>query len=144
VGRTSRRVVLGCTALLTLAGGGVGALAPGWRDPTVAAPALSSRTTSPPESGACTLVGHVTTRRGWHAPIRTDGGADGPGELSVAIPPVVLVRVQGRRLVVTTNTGERPQVRDTFYVVTGGQAVLAGAGVRRKVLAACSEVSGSR
>ena len=149
MGRTSRRVVLGGTALLALAAGAVGATGQGWRDPSAAAPVLSSLASSPRADDACTLVSQVTTRPGWHGPIPggtepPDRGADSPGNLSVAIPPVVLVRVQGGRLVVTTNTGERPQVRDTFYVVTDGQAILAGAGVRREVLAACPAASRSR
>jgi hypothetical protein len=71
-------------------------------------------------------------------------GTTRSGDLTVAIPPVVFVRVDGTRLVVTTNTGEPPQAEDAFYLIASGRAGTAGAGVRDHVLSACGASHGSR
>jgi hypothetical protein len=83
-----------------------------------------------------TLHGRHTPTRRWKGP--TDHGDGSSGNLEVAIPPVVFIREHGRQLDVTTNTGERPQSSDTFYVISPGKAQLAGATVRHEVLSACA------
>jgi hypothetical protein len=91
----------------------------------------------PPGQGAPPVGSHqcsFTTSAG----ARQQGGdSPGPGNLTVAIPPVAIVRVDGRRLVVTTNTGERPRAGDSVYVVAAGKAEPAGARLRQEVLSAC-------
>jgi hypothetical protein len=65
------------------------------------------------------------------------------GNLAVAIPPVVLIRPDHHRLVVTTNTGEPPQAQDTFYYIAHGTARLARPGLRQRVLSKCAGQSQS-
>jgi hypothetical protein len=62
----------------------------------------------------------------------------GPGNLVVGIPPTVFIRVVGRWLIVTTNTGERPQPADTFYAIADGHAALADPPTRRLVIVDCA------
>ncbi len=60
------------------------------------------------------------------------------GDLTVAIPPVVFIRADARRLIVTTNTGEPPREGDSFYYVASGRAVVAGARLGHEVLSRCA------
>ena len=145
--RRVQLVVLGSAAVLSL--GGAGALTFGWQGPAAASESSFERSPSAQGHDTCTLVVDVTSPHGRPAPIgrRGAGGEHGvgrPGNLSVSIPPVVFVRPQGRRLVVTTNTGARPQPSDNFYVVAGGRAELAGPAVRDEVLSACHSAEGGR
>jgi hypothetical protein len=66
-------------------------------------------------------------------------GGIGSGDLVVEIPPVVFIRADGRKLIVTTNTGERPKKLDIFYYIADGKASVAGAGMRHHVLAKCTK-----
>jgi hypothetical protein len=62
----------------------------------------------------------------------------GSGNLVVGIPPTVFIRVIGRWLIVTTNTGAAPQPSDTFYTIADGHAALADRPTRRLVIVVCS------
>jgi len=59
------------------------------------------------------------------------------GNLTVSVPRAVFIRAEGRKLVVTTNTGERPQGQDAFYYIAGGAAGPASAGLKFEVLSQC-------
>jgi hypothetical protein len=140
VWRRAQRVVLAIVVPLALAG--AGAVSLGWQGPAGASVSSTERSPSSESHGTCTLVVEANRHQGRHGPTgqKRAGGEPGtaePGNLTVAIPPVVLVRPQGRQLVVTTNTGEGPQSSDTFYIVAGGKAAPAGPAVRQEVLSAC-------
>ena len=95
---------LGVLAVATLLGVG-GAQHPG-PPPGQGAPITASHEHghgAPPAGGnQCSFTTSAGARQ-------QGGDSPGPGNLTVAIPPVAIVRVDGRRLVVTTNTGERPR-----------------------------------
>ena len=76
-----------------------------------------------------------------------DDGDDGPthsthpthpGDLVVEIPPVVIARVHGKRLVVTTNTFEAPDREEAMYYVVKGNGGLAPENIRHLVLSNCT------
>ena len=77
----------------------------------------------------------------------TGGGDDGPthsthpkhpGDLVVEIPPVVIARAHGKRLVVTTNTFEAPDREEAMYYVVKGKGGLAPENIRHLVLSDCT------
>jgi hypothetical protein len=59
--------------------------------------------------------------------------------LSVEIPPVVLIHQRGRTLDVFTNTGSRPRAGDEFYAVDGKRSAPAGAALVREAIERCSQ-----
>jgi hypothetical protein len=78
----------------------------------------------------------VPRRRGHPAP--TGVGASTAANVTVEIPPVVLVHRRGRGLDVFTNTGSRPQVGDEFYAVNQRRDAPADAALAREVIEWCS------
>jgi hypothetical protein len=66
------------------------------------------------------------------------GPPTGSGNVVVEIPPVVIVRVYGRRLVVTTNTGQPPNPSEAMYTIANGKAGPAAAYIRNQVLSDCT------
>lgn len=62
------------------------------------------------------------------------------GDVTVTIPAAVFIRSEGGRLVVTTNTGQRPQPRDTFYLTAHGHTAPASSSLRRAVISGCTEL----
>ena len=77
--------------------------------------------------------GHPTTPGG-------PGGSTAAADVTVEIPPVVLIHLdrQGRDLDVFTNTGSRPQVGDEFYTVARHRNAAADAALTREVIERCS------
>jgi hypothetical protein len=78
-----------------------------------------------------------TTTGGGPPPAQS--GSVGSGNLVVEIPPAVFIQAEGRRLDVTTNTGEPPRAHDIYYYIADGRAVVAGAGMRHHVLSKCTK-----
>jgi hypothetical protein len=72
-----------------------------------------------------------------HAPATQQTGA-AAADLSVGIPPVVLIHHRGRDLDVFTNTGARPQLGDEFYALDGRRGGPASAELEREVIQRCS------
>ena len=145
--RSVRRIAIGSATVLCLVG--AAALNLAWQGLAGASAPSSGGSHSPKGNGTCSLIVNATSPHGRpslmdHRGIGARPGAGGPSNLTVSIPPVVLIRPNGRRLVVTTNTGRRPQATDTFYVVAGGKAVLAGSAVRHEVLSNCLRVGPTR
>ncbi len=60
------------------------------------------------------------------------------GNVVVEIPPVTMARAHGKRLVVTTNTGEPPNGQDAIYYVSKGKGGLAPESIREQVLSGCT------
>lgn len=144
--RTGGLVVLGSVALFALWGGDGSRIMWSPADAVVAvvkSPVVA--TTRSSHAGVCILWPRRGDLRSSPLPIVTGAevvpgasSSGGPGNLTVAIPPVVLIRAQDHRLVVTTNTGESPQPQDTFYVIAHGTASLARPGLRQRVLSKCA------
>jgi len=116
-----------------------GVIGPGiWNTPVGAAPAPGGQANKP-GNGRCVLVIP-------HQPTSAHGGgwADShpapavPGDISVAIPPTVFIRVEGGRMVVTTDTGAPPSSQYGFWVLDGHRATPADASLKAEVLAGCT------
>jgi hypothetical protein len=60
----------------------------------------------------------------------------------VVIPAVAIVRVEGRTLRVTTNTGEPPAATDDFTVVGPGAGHTVSPQEERRIISACARSSG--
>jgi hypothetical protein len=60
------------------------------------------------------------------------------GTIVATIPPTVFVHDVGGRLRVSTNTGQAPRPRDTFYDVSHHRVLGLGSAIRRAALTACS------
>lgn len=78
----------------------------------------------------------ISSATGIGTPPGPRGG--GAGDVTVAIPPVVLIRPHNHRLVVTTNTGGPPQPQDAFYYIVHHTAHLARPALRQRVLSKCA------
>lgn len=137
-------VVAASVTLLAL--GGVDRRAMPWSpvDATAAVVKSPAVNTRPSRPGVCILWVGVGTPRSpspqiASGPAAGAEGGGGAGNLTVAIPPVVFIRAHGRRLVVTTNTGEPPQSQDEFYLTARGVTRVAPAHLRARVLAKCTD-----
>jgi hypothetical protein len=141
-----------CSVALLVPGGGDHG-GTGWSlvDSTAASVAPSvSLTAGGWRAGECILRSY---RGGVHSAPRPSSASmagapdsasgEGSANMTVSIPPVVLIRSHGHRLVVTTNTGEPPQPTDTFYVIAPGRGHLAGPALRQRVLTRCAHIKGS-
>jgi hypothetical protein len=107
-------------------------------------------TTASPRAGVCILWPVRGAQRSSPAQMANGAetvpslSAEGSGNVTVAIPPVVLIRTRDHRLVVTTNTGKPPQAQDTFYYIAhAGSARLARPALRQRVLSKCAGQSPS-
>jgi hypothetical protein len=142
-------VLLGSVTLLAL--GGIDSSAMPWSSVDATAAVVKSPVVTsvrPSRPGVCILWTRIGTPRsstlqGASEPAADAGSGGGGGNLTVAIPPVVFIRAHGRRLIVTTNTGESPQSQDEFYYTARGTTRLASARLRARVLAKCTDQSQS-
>jgi hypothetical protein len=141
VGQIVRRTALAVVAATVLAGAGVEAAAAA---PIGTIPAAMSEAfggVSPSHrGGVCILPAQfLDPGHGWG----TDGSATAmtygrpAGNLVVDIPSTVFIRVVGRWLFITTNTGAPPAPQDEFAVIRAGHAYPADPRLRRIVEFAC-------
>jgi hypothetical protein len=142
---TGRRAIVGCAALLSLAG--TGQLEAGLGGDVAGAAPPSARIGPSHLTIECPMATsdevastRHNTPKGQRPSAEREAHLD--GNLTVAIPATVYVRVKGRRLVVTTNTGEHPQPGDAYYLVSPGKAEPADPALQKEVLTACAPTSG--
>ena len=116
-----------------------GVIGPGtWSTPVGAAPAAGGHPDKP-GNGPCVLV---IPRQPTSVHAGGSAGRDlAPtvrGDVSVAIPPTVFIRVEGKLIVVTTDAGTPRPSGDGFWVVDGHTAAPASTSMRAEVLSGCS------
>ncbi len=116
-----------------------GVIGPGtWSTSVGAAPATGGYPNKP-GNGPCVLV--IPDQPTSVYPGGSAGSNPAPtvsGDISVAIPPTVFIRVEDGLMVVTTNTGAPPASQDGFWVLDGHTAAPASAAMRAEVLDGCN------
>jgi hypothetical protein len=138
-----RHLVAAASALLVsvilsviTATGGIGA---GLRSSPVGNGPVAGSRAAVTGRGRCVIVnGHRKTPPHVGEPADERSAPRAPGDVSVAIPPTVFIRVAGRRMVITTNTGRPPAPWDGFWVLHRRTATPATPWTRAEVLEACT------
>jgi hypothetical protein len=110
----------GRSASVRAAAATAGSSAAGGESPSMSCPAADAAGPTSPASAA-----------------QGAGASSGGGNLSASIPRVTFIEVGHGRIKVWTNTGQAPDPRDEFILLTPGHAKAAPAGLVKLVLRRC-------
>jgi len=138
----TRRLLATLVALVIVTGSGAVALGqgstPAGASPAQAPAAKPPRNRSEIQRAATSGRPRAATTSAVNLATTPAGAASVGGAVEVTIPPVVLIRLRPRRLVVTTNTGVLPRPSDQFWILRERRATPADAAVQAEVLADCT------
>ncbi len=87
-----------------------------------------------PVTVACPVTRLSPPSAGTSRPAVATGASE---QLQVTVPPMVFVTIDSGVLRVSTNTGRPPAKADAFYLIRGGRAGRAPAGVVEEILGSC-------